>query len=48
MPEKMERALKAQAKKKGFSKERTAAFVYGLLVIGNQVTKRKDDKRRTN
>lgn len=31
MPEEMERKLKAQAKKKGFSKERTARYVYGTM-----------------
>jgi hypothetical protein len=31
MPEKAERALKAQAKKKGFGKERTGAYMYGAL-----------------
>ena len=31
MPKKMERALKAEAKKKGLSKERTGAFVYGTM-----------------
>lgn len=31
MPKKLERALKAQAKKKGFGKKRTGAYVYGTL-----------------
>ncbi len=31
MPVAMERALKAEAKKKGFSKERTGAYVYGTM-----------------
>ena len=31
MPEKLKRKLKAQAKKKGLSKERTGAYVYGTL-----------------
>lgn len=31
MPEKLKRKLKAQAKKKGFGKERTGAYVYGTL-----------------
>jgi len=31
MPKAMERKLKAQAKKKGFSKKRAAAYVYGTL-----------------
>ena len=31
MPEKLERKLKAEARKKGLSKERTGAFVYGTM-----------------
>ena len=31
MPEVLERKLKAQAKKKGFGKERTGKYVYGYL-----------------
>jgi len=31
MPEKMEKSLKSQARKKGMSKERTNAFVYGTM-----------------
>ena len=31
MPEAMERALKVIAKKKGFGKERTGAYVYGTM-----------------
>jgi hypothetical protein len=31
MPEAMERALLAEARKKGLSKERTGAFVYGTM-----------------
>lgn len=31
MPKKLERKLKAQAKKKGFSKARIGAYVYGTL-----------------
>lgn len=31
MPKALERKLKAQAKKKGFGKERTDAYVYGSL-----------------
>lgn len=31
MPEAMERKLKATAKKRGYSKERTGAFVYGTM-----------------
>ena len=30
-PEKLERKLKAEARKKGLSKERTGAFVYGTM-----------------
>ena len=31
MPKALERQLKAKAKKKGFGKERTGAYVYGTL-----------------
>lgn len=31
MPKKLERKLKAEAKKKGFGKKRTGAYVYGTL-----------------
>lgn len=31
MPKKLEAKLKREAKKKGFSKERTDAYVYGTL-----------------
>ena len=31
MPKKMERRLKAEAKKKGMGKERAGAFVYGTM-----------------
>ena len=31
MPKEMERKLKAEAKKKHLSKERTGAFVYGTM-----------------
>ena len=31
MPEKMERKLKAKAKKMGLGKERTGAYVYGTM-----------------
>ena len=31
MPKKMERALKAKAKKMGLGKERTGAYVYGTM-----------------
>jgi len=31
MPVKMERALKKEAKKKGLSKKRAGAFVYGTM-----------------
>ena len=31
MPEKIEKSLKSQARKKGMSKERTGAYVYGAL-----------------
>jgi len=31
MPEEMERELKAEAKRKGFGKKRTGAYVYGTM-----------------
>lgn len=31
MPEEMERELKAEAKKRGYSKERADAFIYGTM-----------------
>lgn len=31
MPKKLERKLKAEARKKGFGKKRTGAYVYGTL-----------------
>lgn len=31
MPEKLERKLKVEAKKKGFGKKRTGRYVYGTL-----------------
>lgn len=31
MPEKLERKLKAEAKKKGLGKKRTGAYVYGTM-----------------
>jgi len=31
MPKEMERKLKAEAKRKGLSKERTGAFVFGTM-----------------
>lgn len=31
MPKALERKLKAQARKKGFGKKRTGAYVYGTL-----------------
>lgn len=31
MPKKLERKLKAEAKRKGFGKKRTGAYVYGTL-----------------
>ena len=31
MPKALERKLKAQAKKKGFGKKRTGAYVYGTM-----------------
>jgi hypothetical protein len=31
MPKKMERALKATARKRGYGKKRTGAYVYGTM-----------------
>jgi len=31
MPKKMEKALRAEAKKKGYGKKRTGAYVYGAM-----------------
>lgn len=41
MPKKMERALKAQAKKKGLKGERANAYVYGALRKTGWKPKRK-------
>ena len=38
MPKKLERKLKAEAKKKGFGKKRTNAYVFGTLF---KIKKRK-------
>lgn len=48
MPKEMERKLKAQAKKKGFSKERTARYVYGTMRKTGWVpsTQKKSAKRK--
>ena len=43
MPEELEKKLKARAKKKGFGKERTGAYVYGTL----RKTGWKPKKKRT-
>ncbi len=32
MPKKLERSLKATAKKRGYGKRRTAAYVYGAML----------------
>ena len=39
MPKALEEKLKRQAKKKGFGKERTGAYVYGTL---NKIEKRQN------
>lgn len=42
MPKKIELALKKEAKKKGFSKERAGAYVYGTMQkLTNWKPKRK-------
>jgi len=43
MPKALERKLKAQAKKKGFGKKRTGAYVYGTL---QKVTDWKPGKKK--
>lgn len=45
MPKALERKLKRQAKKKGFGKKRTAAYVYGTLRSTGWKPKRKSKKR---
>lgn len=44
MPKKIERKLKAQAKKKHLTGKRANAYVYGTM---NKIEKRKKKKRRT-
>lgn len=51
MPKAMERKLKAQAKKKGLSKKRVAAYVYGTMrktgwVPSTQKKRKKSLKKR--
>lgn len=41
MPKKMEEALKREAKKKGLSKERTGAYVYGTMRKEGKLPKKK-------
>ncbi len=43
-PKKMERELKAEAKKKGLSKERTGAYVYGTMRKGGWKPSREKKK----
>ena len=43
MPKELEEKLKRQAKKKGFGKERTGAYVYGTL---QKVTSWKPHKKK--
>ena len=45
MPEKLERKLKAEARKKGLSKERTGAFVYGTMRKTGWKPKKRKTKR---
>lgn len=44
MPKKVERKLKAEAKKKGLSKERTGAYVYGTMQKQGWKPKKKAKK----
>ena len=46
MPEKMEKSLKDQARKKGMSKERTGAYVYGALRKTGWKPKHKGKSKR--
>lgn len=47
MPKAMERKLKAQAKKKGFSGKRAAAYIYGTLrKTGWKPSTQKKGKRK--
>lgn len=49
MPKALKRKLKAQAKKKGFGKKRTAAYIYGgLRKTGWTPSKRLKKKRSKN
>ncbi|QGH72315.1 MAG: hypothetical protein [Podoviridae sp. ctg2L5] len=45
MPKALERRLKKQAKKKGFGKKRTAAYVYGTMRKMGWKPKRRKKKR---
>lgn len=44
MPKKMEKALKKTAKKRGYGKKRTGAYVYGTLRKTGWKPKRKKKK----
>jgi hypothetical protein len=47
MPPALERKLKRQAKKKGFGKKRSGAYVYGILrKTGWSPSRRKKGKRK--
>lgn len=51
MPKKLERKLKAQARKKGWSKKRKAAYIYGTLrktgwTPSHQKKKKKKKKKK--
>jgi len=49
MPIKLERKLKAQARKKGFGKKRTGAYVYGTMrKMGWKPSHQKKGGRRGN
>lgn len=45
MPKAMERKLKAQAKKKGMSKKRMGAYVYGTMMKTGWKPKKKNKKK---
>lgn len=46
MPKALERKLKRQAKKKGYGKERTGAYVYGTMRKLGWEPKKKKKRRK--
>jgi len=46
MPKKMKAALKRSARKKGLSKARTGAYVYGTMKSKGLMPKRKKSKKK--